>query len=407
MARRQSKVVVSREKARRFFLAKQLLTHSKIPERKPGALRVIEKLGYVQIDTINVVERSHHLVLHSRVSEYKQEYLHALQAKDKRIFEYWAHAASFIPMKDYRFYLPVIRRKPKPGSWFDKWTKKHPRLIKDVRKRIQKEGPLTPSDFGDVENRKRGPWWDWKPAKAALEVLFWRGELMIKERRNFQRVYDLTQRVLPNNLDTTLPAEEEEKQFFIRRALGAMGVATIQEINRYIGISGRLNEWLIVMQETGQITEVEVQGIKRPYYVLNQDIPGLLRRRSTINENVYLLSPFDNSIILRDRTEALFDFKYSLECYVPKNNRKYGYFCLPILWHDQLVGRFDPKADRQRMVLLVNSIYLEQEIDAYSAFLIALAKALNNFAAFNACEHIELNKRIPAKIARNLSSYLV
>lgn len=407
MARRQSKVVVSREKARRFFLAKQLLTHSKIPKRKPGALRVIEKLGYVQIDTINVVERSHHLVLHSRVPEYKQEYLHALQAKDKGIFEYWAHAASFIPMKDYRFYLPVIRRKPKPGSWFDKWTKKHPRLIKDVRKRIQKEGPLTPSDFGDVENRKRGPWWDWKPAKAALEVLFWRGELMIKERRNFQRVYDLTERVLPDNLDTTIPAEEEEKKFFIRRALGGMGVATIQEINRYIGISGKLNEWLIVMQETGQITEVEVQGLRRPYYVLNQDLPCLLRRRSTINESVCLLSPFDNSIILRDRTEALFDFKYSLECYVPKNNRKYGYFCLPILWHEGLVGRIDPKADRQRMVLLVNSIYLEKEIDACSAFLIALAKTLNNFAAFNACKHIELDKRIPAKISRKLSSYLV
>jgi uncharacterized protein YcaQ len=407
MAHRQQKLAVSREKARRLFLKRQLLTSNKIPNKKSGTLRAIEKLGYVQIDTISVIERSHHLVLYSRVSGYKQEYLHTLQAQEKKIFEYWAHAASFIPIRDYRFYLPAIRRRPKPGSWFDRWTKKHPKLLKHVRKRIEREGPLTPSDFGDTENRKRGPWWDWKPAKAALEVLFWSGELMIKERRNFQRVYDLTERVLPKNLDTTLPTEKEEKKFFIERALSALGMATMQDINRYIGVSGKLNKWVAVMQTNGEIVEVDFPGSIRTYYILEKDLPSLLHNRPITNEKVYLLSPFDNSIILRDRTKALFDFNYSLECYVPRDKRKYGYFCLPILWHDQLVGRLDPKADRQKRILLVKSIHLEKEIDAYRAFLNSLAMTLNDLAAFNACEHIELSNGIPAKIARNLSSYLM
>ncbi len=406
MAQHRSRVVVSKEKARRFLLAKQVLGKQSIPKSKRGTLRVIEKLGYVQIDTINVVERSHHLVLHSRQAQYRQDYLHALQAQDKKIFEYWAHAASFIPMRDYRFYLPAIRRKPRPGSWFDKWTKKHPRLVKSVRKRIEKEGPLMPSDFGDEENRKRGPWWDWKPAKAALEVLFWRGDLMIKERRNFQRVYDLTERVLPDDTDTTLPSEDEEKCFFVRRALGAMGLATHQDINRYIGVSGKLNKWVDAMNETGEIVEVDIRGTKRPYYAMEKDLPALVNTRGRAAAEVRLLSPFDNSIILRDRTEALFDFKYSLECYVPRNKRKYGYFCLPILWRDQLVGRLDPKADRKRNVMLINSIHLEEKIDDQSLFVAGLARTLNTFAAFNKCACLELDKNIPRRIVRGLSSRL-
>ena len=139
MARQPSTVKLSKEKARSFFLRKQLLNNTKIPRGKKGALHVIQKLGYVQIDTINVVERSHHLVLHSRLPDYKQDYLHELHAKDKKIFEYWAHAASYIPMQDYRFYLPAILREPKPGSWFDKWAKKNRKSIEHVRKRINKE----------------------------------------------------------------------------------------------------------------------------------------------------------------------------------------------------------------------------------------------------------------------------
>ncbi len=407
MARQRKKVTVSKEKARSYFLNRQLLLGKKIPKGKPGTLKIIDHLGYVQIDTINVVERSHHLVLFTRQPTYRHEFLHDLQAKDRKIFEYWAHAASFIPMKDYRYYLPAIKRKPKPGSWFDQWTKKHPDMVKRVKRRIEKEGPLTPSDFDDVENRKRGTWWDWKPAKAALEILFWRGDLMITARRNFQRVYDLTGRILPENVDTTMPTEQEEKEFFVRRALNALGVATIGDINRYIGISGKLNKWLSGLHQRGVVTEIEIAGFNKPCYALTKDLKKITHSATHIDDFVRLLSPFDNSIILRDRTRALFDFNYSLECYVPKPKRKYGYFSLPILWRNNLVGRVDPKADRQREVLSIQNLHLENNIDEQEVFFKALAAAINDLALFNKCARAEINAKIPSRIKRKMSSHLL
>ena len=394
------------EQARRLFLRRQLLINPEIPGDKAGILHTIEKLGYIQIDTINVIERSHHLVIFTRCPDYKKENLHELQAKDKKIFEYWAHAASFIPMKDYRFYLRAIEKKPKKDSWLGKWIGENRKLIKKVKERIIKDGALTASDFGNVADRKRGTWWDWKPAKMALEVLFWQGVLMIKERQNFQRVYDLTERVLPKNIDSTKPTLEEEKRFFIIRALKAMGAATVKDINSYIGVSGKLNEWIEYLHESKKIQKIEIEDLKKTYYILNEDAAEFERGVMETDSKVYLLSPFDNSIILRDRTKDLFGFNYSLECYVPKRQRKYGYFCLPILWHNQLVGRIDPKANRQNKIFFINNIHLEDKKLDYIQFMPALAQTLNDFCRFHDCEKVALNKNIPAKIRRYILKYL-
>ena len=397
---------ITLNQALNLFLKRQLLINPKLPKGKAGAFRVIENLSYVQIDTINVIERSHHIVFFTRCPDYMPIYLHQLQSKDKKIFEYWAHAASFIPMNDYRFYISAMKKKPEKDSWLDKWIKENRNLIKRVKTKVVKEGPLSSSDFRDVKNRKRGPWWDWKPAKMALEVLFWQGVLMIKERRNFQRVYDLTERVIPKNLDITEPTEEEEKKFFIRRALSAMGVATEKDINSYIGISGKLNKWIEQMQNSEEILKIEIDGLKKPYYVLTDDISKLKKDKVKVIPTVSFLSPFDNSIILRDRTSALFGFKYSLECYVPKQKRKYGYFCLPILWGNQLVGRIDPKADRQHKVLIINNLHIENKDLDYNEFMPALSTTLNKFASFHNFEKIEFSKKVPAKIKHNISKYL-
>jgi len=382
------------------------LLNAKLPRSKAGVLRTIEKLGYVQIDTINVIERSHHIVFFTRCPDYKKEYLYELQTKDKKVFEYWAHAASFIPMKDYRFYIPAMKRTPKMDSWLDKWTKKNRNLLSKVRKRVKKEGPLSPSDFPDVEKKKRGPWWGWKPAKMALEVLFWQGIVMIKERKNFQKVYDLTERVLPKNLDLTKPTEEEEKKFFITRALMAMGVATEKDINKYIGTGGKLNKWIQEMQKSEEVLKIEIEDFKKPYYILADNLVKLKKDKIPVDSKVNFLSPFDNSIILRDRTSALFGFNYSLECYVPKNKRKYGYFCLPILWRNRLVGRMDPKADRQNKTLIINNLHLESKKLDYGCFFPDFAHTLKEFSDFNNCETIHLSKQIPAKIVRKITKYL-
>ena len=395
------------ERARAFTLQRQLLGGARLPCSKAGTLRVIEQLGYVQIDTISVVERSHHIVLRTRNPDYTSQHLHDLQARDRKIFEYWAHAASFVPMEDYRYSLPAMKREPREGSWSDQWAKNNADAITMVRRRIREEGALAPSDFEDDQKRKRGPWWDWKPAKAALEVLFWRGELMITERRNFQRVYARTERVLPKNLDTTMPTEQEAKEFFARRALRALGIATIRDIDRYIGTGGKLGDALGRLRAAGEVTEVEIEGVQKPYYAPAEDLARWRPRAPRTDDRVRLLSPFDNLIILRDRTKALFDFDYCLECYVPKPKRKYGYFCLPILWRGRLVGRLDPKADREQKVLLVQNLHLVPGIEDEHVFFEALARAINDFACFNACERVALSKKIPASRARRLSSHLV
>jgi len=393
---------VDLERVRALLLKKQLLRNPGLPGGKAGALRVIECLGYLQIDTINVIERSHHIVLFTRCSDYSQGFLDELQSKDKRTFEYWAHAASFIPMRDYRFYRRAIEKRPQEDSWIARWAKEHRDLIKKVKSRIVEEGPLTASDFRDTAEKRRGGWWDWKPAKMALEVLFWQGDLMIRERRNFQRVYDLTERVLPDDVDTLKPGEEEEKEFFIRKALGAMGVATERDINGYIGVSGKLNEWVQKMVQSKEIVEIDIEGIRKPYYILREDVVELEKGGQEGDSEVSLLSPFDNLIILRDRTSALFQFHYSLEAYVPKSKRKYGYFCLPILWGTRLVGRIDPKVDRQGKVLLLRHVHLEKRELNQSRFFSAFSRALREFCRFHDCELVELSQEIPGEIRHRL-----
>jgi uncharacterized protein YcaQ len=388
-------------KVRSFVLQKQLLNTARTPKSKRGVFETISRLGYIQIDTIHVIERSHHLVLHARIPDYKKQFLHDLQAKDRKIFEYWAHAASFIPIDDYRFYIRKMREKPKKDSWSHQWVKKYNALVKKVKKRIEKEGPLSASDFPDVKNRKRGPWWDWKPAKAALEILFWRGELMIKERKNFTRVYDLTERVLPSGINTTLPDIAEEKEFFIQRALKGLGIASIQDINKYIGISGRLNAWLARLLKKNVISEVVIKGLNKPYYILSNDLPEFTNYKARYIDRVCFLSPFDNAVILRDRTAALFGFDYSLECYVPKAKRKYGYFCLPVLWHNRFVGRIDMKAERQSKTMLINNFYLD-DAKLGSTFYRAFNSKLLEFSIFHGCQKIK-TKNIPDTIKKYIT----
>jgi uncharacterized protein YcaQ len=394
---------LSRQRARALHLQKQGLEGTRRPRGKAGALQAVERLGYVQIDTISVIERSHHLVLFSRCPDYQNRYLEELLWPDRRVFEYWAHAASYVPITDYRFYLPAIRRKPPLGSWIEKWSLGNRAVMKKVRRRIEREGPLSAADFPDDPKRKRGPWWDWKPEKAALEVLFWRGELMIRERRKFQRIYDLTERVLPDGIDLTRPDENEEKEFFIRRALGSMGPATVQDINRYIGVAGRLDDRLAELVRDGDVAEVRIEGSDRPHYMRAEN----LRKAGepARDQRVRFLSPFDNSIILRDRTERLFEFSYYLECYVPPAKRKFGYFCLPILWRGELVGRIDPKADRQERRLIVKHLHLEKKGLDLESFAPAFSLALKEFADFHDCPEIRIEKPVPSRFARMISRY--
>lgn len=376
---------------------------------KEGIARAIEHLGYIQIDTIAVIERAHHHTIWNRRSDYSHRMLHQLQAEDRRIFEYWGHAMSYLPVSDYRYYLPRMKRFADPYS---KWEKarleKYGHMMGPVLERISKEGPLSSKDFETPAEAARGGWWNWRPAKVALEMLFWQGKLMITERRNFQRVYDLTERVLPATVDTSLPTGGQLGRFFIGRALSAHGLATKREISEHIDAAEReqVHEAIDEMTEAGEIIKLAVTGIENSDYYARPEIleklPELKKRKS----RVFLLSPFDNLIIMRDRLSRLFNFDYALECYTPAAKRIHGYFVLPVLYGDKFVGRLDPKADRKTGTLIIRRLALEKDFEASGNFIIGLAQSLVKFMKFNACEKIKIEKADPGKIKAELNKQI-
>jgi uncharacterized protein YcaQ len=392
---------ISRSMARRIAVHSQLLDgRAKLNKGKEGVAQTAERLGYVQIDTIAVVERAHHHTLWTRCPDYTPAILHELLAIDRRVFEYWGRQASYLPMTDYRFYLPRMRR---PARERDKWERyilqQHGHLMSSVLERIRKDGPLTSADFKPPPGTRRGTWWDWKPAKMVLELLFWRGELMITERQNFQRVYDLTERVLPSGVDTRLPGNDELGRFLVRRALSAYGLARDIEIVDHLHAAAR-NVIIDALEElvaAGEITRVTLERDRDDQYcVLTEKIDQLGRLRKTA-PRLHILSPFDNLIIQRDRIRRLFDFDFTIECYVPAAKRKFGYFSLPILWDEQLVGRLDAKAERKDGRFLVRKIWLEESFRNDERFTESLAKKLSALARFNLCKSVEIDRTSPAR----------
>jgi hypothetical protein len=373
------------ERARAFILGRQLLDGRLTAGSPSGALQAIRHLGYVQIDTINVVERAHHHTLWSRVPGYRPDHLDRLQ-KGRKIFEYWAHAMCYLPMEDYRFYRRHMVEFPDKSAWYRGFYKKYRRLAEEVLARIRDEGPLTAGDFEGPKN-KQGGWWDWKPAKTALEMLFYRGDLMVAERRGFQRVYDLTERVLPRAKEEPIPSNEETKRFFAWRALSALGLATERDVGRHITIAGKLGPALSDMVERREARKIIIEGLPKPYFMLDE-LGHQLDSRLGSDDRVRLLSPFDNAVILRDRTQELFGMDYAMECYTPAVRRKYGYFSLPILWRNGLVGRLDPKADREKKTLLVRSLHLERPMP--EQFFRELGRELGGYARFNGCGAVKL-----------------
>ena len=397
---------ISTSTARRLILQCQGLDGGwNLSEGKEHAAQTIERLGYVQIDTIAVIERAHHHTLWSRYAAYTPKMLHELFALDRRIFEYWTHAASYVPTRDYRYYLPRMHRladSPKTRQWLQQNTQ----LVQSVFERIQTEGPLGSADFSDTRNAKRGSWWDWKPAKRALEILFDIGELMVTERRNFQRIYDMTERVLPAETDTTEPSPNELARFIVRRALASHGVASSNEIrwrnrNRS-ALVGAIDE----LVNSGEVTAVKIEGMDDViYYALTEKVaaePSPCQNQKFI----HLLSPFDNLVIQRERLKKLFGFEYKLECYMPAEKRRYGYFCLPILWGDEFMGRLDAKADRKRKTFIVRKMIFEPEFENDPGLLPALADKLWALARFNNCESIVIETAIPSTAKIQLAQEL-
>ncbi|MQA89644.1 MAG: hypothetical protein GEU90_05350 [Gemmatimonas sp.] len=370
-----------------------------------GAAEAIARLGYVQIDTIAVIERAHHHVLWTRHRDYVPAMLDVLLSRDRSVFESWTHAAAYLPVSVYRYYLPMMRafaQRPKIKAW----RAGNRRVVRHVLERIRAEGALRSADFARPPE-KRGPWWDWTPTKRALEILFRSGQLMIAGRHNFQRVYDLTERVLPAGTDTSRPRPAEVARYVVHRTLAAQGIATDREAAWWSVDRKTVAAALAELVDAGKVAEVRVRSLDgTPYYVAADALDAALDRPTEV-ASVRLLSPFDNLIIDRGRTLRFFDFDYRIECYTPEPKRKYGYFTLPILWGDRLVGRLDPKADRRRRTFIVRNLLLEPGFQQVRELAPVLGHAVHEFAAFHGCEQVtveapeSLDRTIVDSLARS------
>lgn len=376
---------------RRVALDAQGLTRSAPFGRGlPGASRALEKLGYVQIDTISVVSRAHHHTLFNRVPGYRPEHLNRL-ITNRDAFEYWFHAAAYLPMRDYRYALPRMQ-KFRRGEM--RWLRsRDTKLMREVLDRVRIDGPLRARDFEDPEH-VHGGWWDWKPAKRALEQLFMQGDLMVTSREGFQKVYDLPERVLPAGVDTSEPSEADYAAHLIDVTLGAHGFAAQKAFTygrRGQSLRTAVTQCLKQRTADGELTTVTCEsGVT--FYALPSVLDASPRKPPT---RVRLLSPFDNAIIQRDRNPLIHDYDYQLECYVTDAKRQFGYFCLPILFGDSFVGRADCKANRQRGVFEIRHLHIEKPIAERERFLAAFRTAVENFAAFNHCSEVAVSRTSP------------
>jgi uncharacterized protein YcaQ len=375
----------------------------------------VERLGCVQIDTLNLVRRSHYLVLWSRLGAYNPADIDSLvySPGQRSLFEGWQRVASIIPLKDYRYQLPRMQRMRQDHSeGFLKWFDQEGRALMDmVLERIRVEGSLRAADF-EYHGPRRGSWWDWKPAKTALEYLFAFGDLMITNRINFQRVYDLTERVLPAWVDASAPSIEQRDRYWLELAAQALGICQPNQLIGYNYFQRRpVRPVLEALIKEGVLVSVEVRLAdgKQQSYLVHRDKLEILQKAAegAIHaKRTTFLSPFDNLWWAPGRDIELWDFRQRLEAYTPAPKRVWGYFCLPILHHDRLVGRFDPKLERKTGVLRIKAMYLELGVEPDEELVSAVATAMRDFMAFHKAKGLVIEKSDPEEFGEKLKKVI-
>lgn len=368
--------------------------------------RMLRRLGVVQIDSVNALVRSHYLPLFSRLGDYSSETFDQLawgRGRQRKLFEYWGHEASLLPLELY----PLLRwrmQRSRQGQGIYRqlaeFGHEQQATIARVLAAVTEQGALGAGSLSTRQERA-GPWWDWSAEKLALEWLFAAGEVTVAGRRGFERLYDLPERVLPASLlAQPVPDEAEAQRGLLLHAAQALGVATEKDLRDYFRLSPadsrqRLHE----LVEDGRLQRCQVQGWSQPAYCL--DRPRIPRKVETSA----LLSPFDSLVWERDRTERLFDFRYRLEIYTPAHKRVYGYYVLPFLHHERIAARVDLRAERAHQRLAVYALHEEQQgLDEQG--IEALAVSLWRLAGWLGLERVQINcaragtARLRAALAR-------
>lgn len=390
--------------ARHLLLhAQGLCTRPSQPASKPDVLAAIRRMGALQIDTIHVVARSPYFVLWSRLGDYEPRWLDELLA-ERTLFEYWARAACFLPIEDYRLYRPrMVGAWARSRAWFSARTDDTARMLA----RIRDGGAVRSADFERTDGRA-GSWWNWKQEKRELEYLYLTGELMIARRDpNFHRVYDLRERVLPAWNDDQMPPAEEATRELILKAVRSLGVARPSWVPTYFGTARRLAAPMLQeLARSGPIVEVSVDGMDGPCYVHADQLSAAKSAQAgeLRSDVTTLLSPFDPVVWDRVRARELFGFDYRIETYTPAAQRRYGYFSLPILHRGGLIGRLDAKAHRKQGVFEVRSLHLEPGVHATDQMIAELGGALRACASWHGTPEVAVRESRPPEVAQALAA---
>lgn len=375
--------VLGNSEARAVFLGRHGLVETPTGAGKDAdLLDVITRLGFVQIDSINTVERAHHMILRARRMGYRPKNLRPLLEKDRSLFEHWTHDASVIPTAFYPHWQLKFRRDADVLlTHYKNWRRSgYEEKCQVVMDQIAAHGPVSSSTVGADETRSSGGWWDWHPSKTALEYLWRSGALTVSRREGFQKVYDLTERVLDQAVTAHVPDQDESIDWLCGAALDRLGFATSGEIAAFWDIvtPAEAKAWcarqtdlidLDVMGANGKLRRVFARGD------VWQTLPAPPPR-------LRILSPFDPALRDRKRAEWLFGFHYRIEIFVPEAKRKYGYYVFPILEGDRLTGRIDCKAIRAEDRLHVKAVWWEQGVRPAASRLAKLEAELGRLARF-------------------------
>lgn len=380
--------------ARRVALeAQQFLSAGSAPRSGQALAQLVRRLGVVQMDSVNVLVRSHYLPVFSRRGSYKSALLERAAYDDRLLFEYWGHEASLLPVESY----PLFRwrmddARQGVGTWgrLKRYATSHQDLVKAAVDQIRERGPLGASELTDA-GKSKGSWWGWSQGKEILEWLFWIGDVTTARRRNFERLYDLPERVLPESVrKAPVPSREHAQRELMMIGARGMGVATARDLRDYFRLPAkeaatRLSE----LVEEGKLLPVSVEGWKQQGYLHHE---AKVPRATKVADIAALLSPFDSLIWERQRTERLFDFHFRLEIYTPMHKRVHGYYVLPLLLGERVVGRVDLKADRQSGVLQVKGGSVEAGVSLQTVVQ-PLHQQLNELASWLALDRYGVTSR--------------
>ncbi|HEY2445807.1 MAG TPA: crosslink repair DNA glycosylase YcaQ family protein [Rhizomicrobium sp.] len=382
-----SKLVISNADARRLFLERHALGER--PRRKlthVEVLALIRRLGFVQLDSINIVERAHHMILFSRAPGYARELLSALHHDHTLLFEHWTHDASLLPIEFYPNWHHRFRgakaRLSNP-NWQVRFGGDPAKVLARVRRRIRGRGAVSARDFAD---KGEGSWWGWSPSKTALEYLWHAGELAVTRRGNFEKVYDLASRIIPAELRSERPTRRQSVDWACREALARLGFASPSELAGFFDLAelAEARDWSKAALKKKEIVEIlvtGVDGIARPA-LAPPSIEADIAAFTPLHSPARFLSPFDPAIRDRKRAQRLFGFDYRIEVYVPEKKRRYGYYVLPILEGDRFIGRADLKAHRSEGRIKVKGLWPETGISFDKVRRNGIDAALDELALF-------------------------